>query len=682
MSNELTVDDAISDATEQQTQIATKSENATERTQDETAQTARSDREAPAKNVQAQMVDEDFEGADLRFRAPAPVKFEEKELKKLKKSKKKSKKQRILKWKRVDVELIRRKKVEKTILSEASGRALGGQLTFIMGSSGAGKTTLLNVLTGRNKSGLAMSGEITLNGRLLDASDLKRISAYVQQEDVFIASQTVSEVLHFAVEMRSPKVLPREERARLVEHMLSTFGLKKCEHTRIGSLREKGISRGEKKRLAFACEILTDPPILFCDEPTSGLDSYMSLQAMRCLKALAAEGMIVVCTVHQPSTWVWQMADRLILMCQGRVAYDGAARNVERFLQRIGSPLPPFASVSDHFIRVLSRAVDESKSDYDRRMDRILRRQKTCTESPAKSESETRKTRRTVAARTWCFQFCALTRRGLVQISRRKKYILARLILTVLVSWFLGMVYLQVPIHKDHILGIKGVIFATLQMNNILYMMPSLISFWDDYPVVVREYQSNMYSPSAYFMARSFTDSLLHLGFPLIFFGIIYSMTGLPVTAIGMSTFLVMCIAMSMIITSLSHAVVSLCGNVTMSMMVAPLISVPVMVFGGFLITVDAVPWYYKPLSYVSWYHYAFEAIMIAFFKDIGPIDGCNQKVNPQFDIECSTGLKLIHDQDFAVGHFYWDFVAVAAILVFWKIFGLFAFVCRIRKMS
>ncbi|EFO97540.1 hypothetical protein CRE_08571 [Caenorhabditis remanei] len=555
-----------------------------------------------------------------------------------------------------------------------------------MGSSGAGKTTLLNVLTGRNKSSLSTNGEVSLNGRSLEPSEMKQLSAYVQQEDVFMASQTVSEVLHFAVKMRSPERLSKEKRERLVESLLVTFGLKNCENTKIGSVKEKGISRGEKKRLTVACEILTDPPVLFCDEPTSGLDSFMSHQVMKCLKDLATEGKIVICTIHQPSTWVYQMADRLVVLCQGKVAFEGKTKNVEPFLATLGSPVPEFAGVSDHFIRVLSRGVGEKQKDYEVRMQRILNQQQsthqlTRSESVRYQQQREDKTKKKKIYRSWCFQFFALTGRGLIQISRRKKYIVARLILTVLVSWFLGMVYLRIPIHRDHLLGIKGVIFGTLQMNNILYMMPSLISFWEDYPVVVREYQSNMYSPSAYFMARSLTDSILHLIYPIIFFVIIYFMAGLPLTFIGMTTFLTMCIAMSMIITSLSHAVVSLCGNVTISLTVAPLISVPVMVFGGFLITVDAVPWYYKPLSYVSWYHYAFEAIMIAFFKDHGRIEGC-QTVNPLFDIECSTGEKLITDQDFKISNFWFDFVAVGAILVFWKIFGLLTFVFRIRSKT
>lgn len=92
------------------------------------------------------------------------------------------------------------------------------------------------------------------------------------------------------------------------------LGLTGCGNTIIGIPgRVKGISIGEKKRLAFACEILIDPMILFCDEPTSGLDSFMAKQVVHSLKNLAAKGKTIVTTIHQPSTQVFFMFDKYFI---------------------------------------------------------------------------------------------------------------------------------------------------------------------------------------------------------------------------------------------------------------------------------------------------------------------------------------------------------------------------------
>jgi ABC-type multidrug transport system ATPase subunit len=85
----------------------------------------------------------------------------------------------------------------------------------------------------------------------------------------------------------------------------------------------KGISGGEMKRLAFACEILTDPPLLFCDEPTSGLDSFMAQNVVSVLKSLTDKGKTIIATIHQPSSEVFALFDRIMLLAEGRLAYMG-----------------------------------------------------------------------------------------------------------------------------------------------------------------------------------------------------------------------------------------------------------------------------------------------------------------------------------------------------------------------
>jgi len=77
------------------------------------------------------------------------------------------------------------------------------------------------------------------------------------------------------------------------------------------------------KRLSFASEVLTDPPLLFCDEPTSGLDSYMALNVVSVLKGMSTSGKTILCTIHQPSSQIFEMFDRVLLMAEGRVAFMG-----------------------------------------------------------------------------------------------------------------------------------------------------------------------------------------------------------------------------------------------------------------------------------------------------------------------------------------------------------------------
>ena len=117
-----------------------------------------------------------------------------------------------------------------------------------------------------------------------------------------------------------------------VDEVISELSLGKCQNTIIGvSGRVKGLSGGERKRLAFASEALTDPPLLFCDEPTSGLDSFMAHSVVQVLKGLASKGKTIILTIHQPSSEIYGLFDKLLLMAEGRVAFLGSTREAAEF---------------------------------------------------------------------------------------------------------------------------------------------------------------------------------------------------------------------------------------------------------------------------------------------------------------------------------------------------------------
>ena len=205
---------------------------------------------------------------------------------------------------------IKREKVE--ILKHVHGNVQPGTLLAIMGASGSGKTTLLNVLTARSGSDLKISGRILVNGQQM-GSGIKKISAYVQQDDVFCGQLTVREHLWFHAMLRLDEKMSISEKEKKVDDVLQELGLTKCKDSVIGvPERLKSISGGERKRLAFAAEVLTDPGLLFCDEPTSGLDSFMAESVVQNLKTMSRKGRTILCTIHQPSSQTFGLFDKFV----------------------------------------------------------------------------------------------------------------------------------------------------------------------------------------------------------------------------------------------------------------------------------------------------------------------------------------------------------------------------------
>lgn len=116
----------------------------------------------------------------------------------------------------------------------------------------------------------------------------------------------------------------------------------------------KGISGGERRRLAFACELITNPNLLFFDEPTSGLDSFMAMSIVESMKTMAKQGKTIICTIHQPSSEIFDKFDRLCLLAEGRLAFQGDLKDAPAFFNSQGFPVPTNYNPADFYINTLA----------------------------------------------------------------------------------------------------------------------------------------------------------------------------------------------------------------------------------------------------------------------------------------------------------------------------------------
>lgn len=201
--------------------------------------------------------------------------------------------------------------------SEESGKLVG-----IMGSSGSGKSTLLSVLNGTKKP---TSGAIEINGVNLHApkSNSKELIGFVSQDDLLIEELTVFENIYFSTKLCFGNWSDQSIKRKVVE-LLNMIGLQDVMHLRVGSPLDQKISGGQRKRLNIALELIREPRILFVDEPTSGLSSRDSENIMDLLKELASKGKIIFTVIHQPSSDIFKIFDRLLILDKGGyLIYDG-----------------------------------------------------------------------------------------------------------------------------------------------------------------------------------------------------------------------------------------------------------------------------------------------------------------------------------------------------------------------
>lgn len=214
-------------------------------------------------------------------------------------------------------------------LAETSGKLIG-----IMGGSGSGKSTLLNLLNGNL---VPTKGRVTINGIDVhrERDRIRGVIGHVSQDDLLIEELTVFQNLFFNAKLSFGDQNDEQVADRTLR-MLHTLGLYETKDLKVGSPLEKTISGGQRKRLNIALELIREPSVLFVDEPTSGLSSRDSENIMDLLKELALKGRVVFVVIHQPSSDIFKLFDRLLLMDQeGHPVYYGDPVDAVVYFKRV-----------------------------------------------------------------------------------------------------------------------------------------------------------------------------------------------------------------------------------------------------------------------------------------------------------------------------------------------------------
>ncbi|CAP36889.1 Protein CBR-WHT-6 [Caenorhabditis briggsae] len=515
-----------------------------------------------------------------------------------------------LHWKDVSVSTV---KQQRELLRNVSGVARPGELLALMGASGAGKTTLLNMLMCRNLKGLNAEGMITVNGQEM-GDKISTISGFAQQEELFVGTLTVEEYLMIQAKLRiDGSSQLREERVTDVMHQLKLW---KCRDSRIGVIGEKkGISGGEARRLTFACEMLSNPSLLFADEPTTGLDSFMAESVIQILRGIAKTGRTIICTIHQPSSQIYQMFHRVIYLANGRTAFQGTPQESIAFFEQCGHRVPDEYNPSEWIIYKLAVQPGQEKESNERIQEIVDHYEESDHQKKVMGQLEdiSEKGQPPAMHKANVFtQVKALSMRCGLDVWRAPQLTMAKIIQKILFGLFIGLLYLRTDYNEDHgIHNINGALFFIV--GEYIYSTSYAIMMFlnNEFPLIAREYHDGLYNLWTYYIARCLTLMPLFSTDGLIFLYICYWMIGLNTSVIQLLYATIISLLACQASSAFGIAMSCIFPTAQMTSVMASPLLVLFRLFGGFYGDTDTFPAAIRWLQYTSMYRFAFEGLVV-----------------------------------------------------------------------
>ncbi|KAH7421437.1 hypothetical protein KP509_13G057300 [Ceratopteris richardii] len=565
----------------------------------------------------------------------------------------------------------------RQILNEVTGMVTPCEMLAIMGPSGSGKTSFIKILAGRMKTGV--SGRVSYND-LSYTSALKRRIGFVTQDDLLFPQLTVKETLIFAAQLRLPRSMTSEQKVERAEIVIKDLGLERCQHNRVGGIFIPGVSGGERKRASIGHELLVNPSLLFLDEPTSGLDSTTALRLLHVLHKNAKVGRTIIMTIHQPSSRLFYMFDKLLLLSEGHPIYFGKGKDAMNYFASLGfSPqlamnpadflldlatgnadgitLPDslkhleLCMQSSHNPSLLEKDEQHSASDisvdsqqleyqFSKEVLKILRSSyKTQIEPGEKRAMEAiGKTPEHLQAviqlrrdwtSSWLTQFFVISNR-MFRERVRDYFEVLRFSQAVGVAILLGLLWWQAKIETEAQLRDQvGLIFYICIFWSTSSIFASVYSFPLEQHLLAKERAADMYRLSVYHISSTFCDVPSQILYPTIFMLIVYFMAGFEKTAVA---FIMTMLAVYLIVLT-GQGVGEFFGAAILNIKKAgTIVSIVLLIFlltGGYY--VQHIPGFIKWLKYISFVYYGFRLLLKVQFS-------------PSQTYECSetTGCKSL----------------------------------------
>lgn len=548
-------------------------------------------------------------------------------------------------WSNISLQVAKSAKGDGKILDDISGEINAGEIMALMGPSGSGKTTLLNILAHRANNvgaGAQSTGETWVDDVTADRSMMQKISSYVEQEDSLIGALTVKETIDFSASFAG---VPGQYKKEAVNEIIELLGLKSCQNLKIGTPLQKGISGGQKRRVSIASQLITKPSILFLDEPTSGLDSVAAREVIQTIKKVAeTENIIVICSIHQPSTFTFELFDKVLFLSRGQTIYNGYVLKLTDYFLETQYPIPQFCNPSEYVLDLINTDFSSDDSiDTVKYLADLFKNH-----SPQLSEAKYEGGDSSSVSNMVAYKGVAkrnmrstiiLLKRSFIKSGRDILAYHVRIVMYFGLAILMGTVWLRLSSHQRNIQPFINAIFfsgAFMSFMSVAYV-PSYI---EDYHSFRKDRLNGLYGPLS-FMLSNFLIGLPFLFIITLLFSIFtYFMVHFHQTFTGFAYYTMWLFLDLVCAESMTIFITSLFPNFVVALALTAFANGLWMSVGGFLVSANILNsfWYYT-FYWINYQRYVFQGMMFNEFST--RVFNCDSSCHCLYDSDLANVCKI-----------------------------------------
>ncbi|XP_049868016.1 ATP-binding cassette sub-family G member 1 isoform X1 [Pectinophora gossypiella] len=255
-------------------------------------------------------------------------------------------------------------------------------------------------------------------------------------------------------------------------------------------------------------------------------------------------------------------------------------------------------------------------------------------------------------------QFWVVLKRTLLFSRRDWTLMYLRLFAHILVGFLIGALYYDIGDDGSKVLSNLGFLFFNMLFLMYTSMTITILSFPLEMPVLVKEHFNRWYSLRSYYLAITVSDIPFQAIFCIIYVVIVYLLTSQPLVWFRFSMFLSSCLLISFVAQSVG-LVVGAAMNVQNGVFLAPVMSVPFLLFSGFFVSFNAIPVYLRWITYLSYIRYGFEGTALATYSYDRPKLQCHQSY-----CHFKNPLTTLEELDMQDADFTLDIAALCLIFV------------------